>query len=89
MRMPYLVSHEARPRVIFYCTLRVSAVCIRGDVGMQAPHMRVKRREKIKIKNKKMPGKDVKVGTYVSNTLGITHMLSVIIILICHHNLAV
>lgn len=75
MRMPYLVSHEGRPRVIFYRTLMVSAVCIRGDVGMQAPHMRVKRRrEKVKIKNKKMPGKDVKVGTYVSNTLGITHM---------------
>ena len=46
------------------------------SVGMQAPHIRVKRRrrEKIKIKNKKMPGKDVEVGTYISNTSGITHM---------------
>ena len=59
----------------FYRTSRASAVCVRGDVGMQAPHMRVKRRrrEKIKRKNKKMPGKDVEVGTYISNTLGITH----------------
>ena len=38
--------------------------------------MRVKRRrrEKIEIKNKNMPGKDVEMGTYISNTLGITHM---------------
>ena len=75
--MPYLVSHGTRRRVIFYRTSRASAVCVRGDVGMQAPHMRVKRRrrEKIKIKNKKMPGKDVEVGTYISNTLGITHVI--------------